>query len=212
MKASRPLPSRSQRGVVLLFALIALVIMLIGAVAISRSMNSAQFTIGNIGFKRDLTNQGERVLAKVFDVVRSGGALAGTATNADLQAENYSSKLLDTDTHGIPLALLNDTTFTTNVGTAGKDITVDGQGVTLRYVLERMASATGPCSSTTCVFINHDVTAGSSSEWINSQESSGAVANSNPSAVPQQPVYRLTVRARGPRNTLAFYQTTFTAP
>ena len=56
----RVIPARQrQRGVVLLFSLIALVIMLIVAVALVRSFNNSLFTAGNIGFKRDMQNQSE---------------------------------------------------------------------------------------------------------------------------------------------------------
>ena len=71
----RPRSAR-QRGIVLVFAMIALVIMLIGAVAMTRSMNSSQSMLGNIGFKRDLANQGELAVQLAMSAVRAGGLLA----------------------------------------------------------------------------------------------------------------------------------------
>ncbi len=41
-----------QRGVVLIFTLIALLILTIGAVALMRSMNTALFGAGNLAFRR----------------------------------------------------------------------------------------------------------------------------------------------------------------
>lgn len=200
----------SQRGIVLIFALITLVILLIGAVAISRSINASQFAIGNIGFKRDLTNQGERALQIALDAVRAGGALATVSTrNTDLQAANYKASLLASNAQGIPNALLSDTDFAA-VGVSTNDITVSDMGVTIRYVIDRVASASGACSTSTCTLANQNVFGGSSSEWINSQTNSGSVNNANPSAVPQQPIYRITLRVTGPRNTMSFFQSTFT--
>ena len=65
----------SERGVVLLFSLIALVVLLIAAVALMRSFNTSLFTSGNIAFKRDLQNQGERAVDKVLTAFRSGGEI-----------------------------------------------------------------------------------------------------------------------------------------
>lgn len=202
-------PKHNQHGIALIFALITLVILLIGAVAISRSINSSQFTIGNIGFKRDLTNQGERALQIAMDAVRTGPLAVVTTRNTNLTNANYSATLLATNAQGIPNALLSDTTFAT-VGVASNDITVADMGVTVRYVIDRMATAPGGCSSSTCTMANQTVFGGGSSEWINSQTNSGAANNANPSAVPEQPIYRITLRVKGPRNTLSFFQSTFT--
>lgn len=210
MNAAPPTPFRhQQRGVVLVFAMIALVIMLIGAVAITRSMNSSQFNIGNIGFKRDLANQSERAVQMAMNAVRTGGLLADPSLRiANLKTANYSAVKLADNPQGIPTILLaDDTTFAT-VGTAA-DIDT-GLNVKVRYVVDRLATTAGACSAATCVFANQTVFGGSSSEWINSQTNSGAANNANPSAVPQQPVYRLTVKVTGPRNTLSFFQSTFT--
>ncbi|MGQ3053639.1 MAG: pilus assembly PilX family protein [Roseateles sp.] len=210
----QPAP-RQQRGIVLIFALITLVILLIGAVAISRSISSSQFTVGNIGFKRDLTHQGERALQIALDAVRAGGALANVATrNTSLASANYSATLLATNAQGIPNALLSDTVFAT-VGVATNDITVNeasgAERVKIRYVIDRMAApGTVACTSNTCTMANQTVFGGSSSEWINSQTNSGAANNANPSAVPEQPIYRITLRVTGPRKTLSFFQSTFT--
>lgn len=202
--------SRQQRGIVLIFALITLVIMLIGAVAISRSINASQFTIGNIGFKRDLTNQGERAVQIALDSVRGTGALADVTTrNDDLKAANYKATLLPTNAQGIPTALLSDTEFDA-IGVATNDISVGDMGVKIRYVIDRMATTTGICSTATCTMANQIVFGGGSSEWINSQTNSGAANNANPSAIPQQPIYRITLKVSGPRNTLSFFQSTFT--
>lgn len=202
---------RQQRGVVLVFAMIALVIMLIGAVAITRSISASQFNVGNIGFKRDLTNQSERAVQAAMDSVRASGLLADPATRLnDLKSANYSAVRLPDNAQGIPTVLLKSDTEFATVGTHA-DIVVSDLNVSMRYVIDRLATSTGACSATTCVVANQTVFGGSSSEWINSQTNSGAANNANPSAVPQQPVYRLTVRLTGPRNTLSFFQSTFTS-
>jgi type IV pilus assembly protein PilX len=52
-----------QRGVVLIFTLIILLILTIGAVALMRSMNTSLFSAGNLAFRRDLVNQGEQAVS-----------------------------------------------------------------------------------------------------------------------------------------------------
>lgn len=183
---------------VLIFALITLVILLIGAVAISRSITSSQLTLGNIGFKRDLTNQGERALQIALNVVRKTGDLASaTARNSNLKSANYSAALLPTNPQGIPMALLSDTEFA-KVGTDGKDIKVDDMGVTIRYVIDRLATKDGACSSSTCTMAAQKVFGTASSELVKA-------------APPEQPIFRITLRVTGPRKTLSFFQSTFTA-
>ena len=188
---------RPQRGIVLVFALITLVILMIGAVAISRSLSSSQFTLGNIGFKRDLTNQGERALQMAMDAVRAGGALSTeTARNANLNTANYSATILATNAQGIPAALLNNDSFA-SVGVATNDIRVNGMGITIRYVIDRMATTAGPCTPSTCTMANQQVFGGASNEAP------------KPSP-PVQPIFRMTLKVSGPRNTVSYFQSTFT--
>ncbi len=211
-RTSRLPVRRAQRGIVLVFALITLVIMLIGAVAISRSMNSSQLGIGNIGFKRDLSNQSERAIQAAMSAVRAGGALADLhARNSNLPAANYSAVLLPSNPQGIPLALLGSDTVFSTVGNAANDVVLSDLGIKIRYVVDRLSTNTGNCSPSTCTMLNDMVYGGPATELISAQNNSAAPNNPNPSAVTPQAVFRVTVRVTGPRNTLSFYQSNFTA-
>lgn len=186
---------RRQRGVVLIYALITLVILLIGAVAISRSISGSQFSIGNIGFKRDMTNQGERALLAAMNAVSNAGALNSPESRQTNQpAANYSASMLATDAHGIPMALLSDGAFNA-VGQANNDIS--DSGLTIRYVVDRLGAA-GPCSDSTCALTGALPVRG------------GAALPGDNLPPPQQEIFRVTVRVTGPRNTLSFFQSTFT--
>jgi Tfp pilus assembly protein PilX len=66
MKIPKSLRPARQRGVVLLFCLIVLVILLAGGVAVVRSMNTSLTSAGNLAFRRDLVNQGERAVSAVL--------------------------------------------------------------------------------------------------------------------------------------------------
>jgi Tfp pilus assembly protein PilX len=195
----RPFQEKSrQRGVVLIFSLIVLLILTIGAVALMRSMNSSLFSAGNMAFRRDLTNQAEQAVSTVLTEFKPGGALVGQ-TAANVQTLNYSATALVTNPQGVPTALLNDTTFGT-VGQASNDIVGATPDVTIRYVIDRLCNAAGPSSSVNCV-------------QSTAKPNSGSGGNGAPPVPPPSAtVYRLSVRVSDKRNTQVFMQTTFTMP
>jgi hypothetical protein len=190
----------------MLYALIALLIMLIGAMAMVRSMNTAMFNAGNLGFKRDLANQAERAMAVALDLMQTGALATEAARQASDSTRNYSANLLAVNAQGVPLALIDGTQFS-NAGQASNDIVVSGQALTIRYVIDRLCSTTGAADPSRCVMAENAVPSGSSSSELLRAEDSSAGGSG---AVPQQAVYRISVRVDGPRNTQAFFQSTFT--
>ncbi|WP_440534621.1 pilus assembly PilX family protein [Variovorax sp. YR566] len=196
MKISMPLRATRQRGVILLFCLIVLVILMAGSVAVVRSMHTSLATAGNLAFRRDLVNQGERAVSLVLAKFVGSGTLAD-ATD-DLPGENFKATKLDTNTQGVPNALLNDKTFAT-VGKASNDITDTAAQVSIRYVIDRLCSNTGPATSTGCV-------------QSSAAPAGGTVTPTPPPAAPTATIYRLSLRVSGPRDTQVFMQSTFTKP
>jgi Tfp pilus assembly protein PilX len=187
-----------QRGVVLIFSLIVLLILAIGAVAVLRSVGSSLLSAGNLAFHRDLVNQAEQAVTNVMTEFKTNGPPLGGATTADLQAANYVSTALPTNAQGVPLALLDNTAFAA-VATAANDIPGATPDITIRYIIDRLCTATGTASSPNCVQSTGLPT--------------GGTANRNTAvAPPSATVYRISVRIDGPRNTQAFLQTTFTKP
>lgn len=209
----------SQRGVVLLFSLIALVVLLIAAVALVRSFNTSLFTAGNIAFKRDLQNQGERAVDKVLTAFRSGALASPTARAADSPTNHYSATMLASNAQGIPTALQDATQYATVADTstditAATDTSLVGQAVSIQYVIDRLCSATGNETSlgaSACVLANNPIPAGTSSSNLLSADRAPLCATCS-SAAPQGVVYRVTVKVNGPRGTTSFFQSTFTIP
>lgn len=211
----RSIRARRQRGVVLLFALIALVVLLIAAVALMRSFNSSLFMSGNIAFKRDLQNQGERAVAAALKEFHTGGTLDSTAERANnVIGQNYSASILATNAQGIPLALaMSDSAFSA-VGDPNRDITPAGQAVTIRYVIDRLCSTAGDettLGASNCILSNNSLPPGGSASNLLGADKA-PLCSTCASAAPQGVVYRLSVRVKGPRDTLAFFQSTFTTP
>jgi len=204
----RPAHGHGQRGAVLIISLIVLVVMLISAAALMRSFDISLTTAGNLAFKRDLAQQSEQAAETILARFRAGGALIGTAAReANDPTLNYSATVLPSNLQGIPNALLADDDTFAGIWT-GPDIDA-GQGITLRYVVDRMCATAGAGSETpdNCSVADASLQpGGSSSDWQRAERASVGGARG---AVAQPVVYRLTIRADGPRNTQSFFQTTF---
>lgn len=184
----------------MVIALITLAIMMIGAVAALRSMNATLMGAGNIGMKRDMSNQAEVALRRAMTGLNSGVDLTVNATSI-----NYSATLLATTPEGIPTVLLG--TAPTTVGGVGVatnvvDLTsapAVGTGtppqVTMYYVVDRMCRTTGSVDRLNCLTPT-SVSTGT--------DSGGGVPAFT------KPVYRVSVRVDGPRGSQSFYQATLT--
>jgi type IV pilus assembly protein PilX len=188
-----------QRGVVLIFSLLVLLILAIGAVALLRSVDNSLTSSGNLAFHRDLVNQAEVAVATVMTNFKTNAAPLNGVTTASLPAANYSASTLPSNPQGVPTALLDDAAFAT-VGVPGNDLVGATPDVQIRYVIDRLCDAIGGASSPHCV-----------------QSTALPPSLSSPNAnsallPPSATVYRVSVRISGARQTQAFLQTTFTKP
>jgi type IV pilus assembly protein PilX len=196
MRLRQPARLTVQRGVTLVIALIALVVLTGGAIALTRSTNVSLRMAGNLAFKRDLVNQGERAVAAALADLTTGGALASEPTRqANAATRNYSATLLPSSAQGIPNVLLNDTAF--GAAFTRADIT-DANGLTMRYVIDRQCSAGGSYDVGTCQAVTTKPP-GQAGDNIDSDKPTGSVT---------RPVYRISVRITGPRGVQTYTQTT----
>ena len=202
-----------QRGVVLLFCLVILVVLLAGGVAVMRSMDTSLAGAGNLAFKRDLLNQGELAVSKVMTAFTAGGALDNASkTAASLPSANYSAIELTTNARGIPEVLMKKGSgpsgpdvYGNTFAPTGADIEGGTPDVKVRYVIDRLCNTSGSFATlgkTRCVYTpsNTQVTGGSSQR----------AQDDLPAPVPA--IYRLSIRVDGPRDTQVFMQTSFTNP
>jgi hypothetical protein len=201
---------RAQRGVILLFILVGLAVMLIGATALVRSLDISLVNAGNLAFRRDLMNQGERALDSVKASFTGGGTLATEAGRSDHNTTvNYRATTLATNGAGIPLALLDDSAFGA-VGSSANDIELSDQKIRVRYIIDRLCATTGAESvigNTQCMAADRNVPTGGSGTLLSRAEDSwGAMAG----GVKPQVLFRVSVRVDGPRGTQAFLQASMT--
>jgi Tfp pilus assembly protein PilX len=211
MKPATAIAPARERGVVLLFCLVILVILLVGSVAVLRSMNTSLFGAGNLAFRRDLVNQGEQAVTKVMALFGTGGALASASASVDsMPSANYSAVQLVANDRGIPLVLLASGSSPSGADIAGAtfsptsaDLAGATPDVVIRYVVDRLCNASGAASVANCVYLPSasDVAGGSSQ----------LPANKRPTP-PVLPAYRISVRVTGPRDTQVFLQSSFTKP
>lgn len=178
-----------QRGVVLLISLIILAVLLAAGAALVRSFDTSLFQAGNLAFKRDLANQAERVTPVVLASFQAGTLSTPAARGAN--AAGYSATMLPSNAQGIPNDLLSAAPTV-----APAVINVADQGVTIRYLVDRMCLVTG------------DETAlGDRCVGVDYSERGGSVAGGSVSPL-RQVNYRVSIRVDGPRNTQAFFQST----
>jgi len=186
---------RSESGVVMVLTLICLAMMLISAVALTRSSTNSLLQAGNFAFKRDLLNQAERGLAQAIYELDHGNELV-----SDLNREtnhpgvNYSATQLESNAQGIPNVLINESAFTSS-GMTQQDFTDNSAGITIRTVIDRQCSASGAFSTATCVpFLDVFNAANAGSMSIKRPKGESRVT------------YRISVRVKGLHNTEAFQQ------
>lgn len=87
--------ARAQRGVSLLFALLALVALSLGTLALVRSVDTGSLLLGNIGFKQDATSAADQAARQAIDWLTTNSAVL----NTDISTNGYyaSTKELAAD-------------------------------------------------------------------------------------------------------------------
>ena len=208
----------AQRGVSLLFALLALAAMLLAAVALVRSVDSGGLVLGNLAFKQEATSAGDNAAERARTWLLSGANL-----NADNSAMGYYATSLDAlDVTGrltssaSPMAVVNwgdanscacrttiPATCSACTLTPSDAISLNGGRVTARYLIARMcpsvgaADAANACARPAGVGLANNAARGELEP--ESRDASTPVA--------MTPFYRITVRSVGARNTVSFTET-----
>jgi len=194
-----------QRGVVLFFALIALLAMSLAAVALIRSVDTSTMIAGNLAFKQAATTSGD------------AGVDAAMNWLATIQTANNAINVLNNATHPFNITNLAanpgyhsnaDPALNLTADATWDDVNnvlvgTDGSGNTIRYIIQRMCrNANQPIQTADCLF-------------------SGALQDNNGQNIPlpqevcqgagcpvagQTPQIRITTRTTGPKNTVSYVQ------
>ncbi len=189
---------KRQQGVILPITLIALLVLMIASVALIRSTETNLLIAGNLGFKRDLINQAERTAPTIKTLFETGALQDQALRLDDALDQNYLASMQASNQSGIPNTLLDVAGFDSQYS-SNNIVDTDAQ-VTIRYLIDRMCLSTGAVTVTKCVTSASGSDTGG--DAMNLSGSGKATGN-------DLPVYRLSIRITGPRNTEAFLQSTF---
>lgn len=193
-----------ERGIVLFIALIVMVAMSLAAIALIRSVDTANTVIGNLAFRQasilPANYAVEQAAAALFSDVNTTGAPAITDPTADLPAQNYYASWQGTDdARGIPTPLQTLNNWASSG--LGQKLIVDAnatdptaKATEIRYVIERMCIEAGPAQPKRC-------------DMLPPKQNPGTTVHddSAPTLNPI-PFYRVTIRVDGPKNTASFLQ------
>lgn len=188
---------RSQQGVILFVALIVLVAMSLTGIALMRSVDTNVLVAGNLAFRQGATAAADWGVESARTYLKTTLSVNKSAMDNDNPAASYYSSWQAS------LDLIGRTTTPFDWSTLGLLVGTDSAGNEVRYVLHRMCEASGPSTGalSNCV----KSSAGASSGVAGSTKgtvSYGVLALATPPSV----YYRVTVRVRGPRNTVSFVQ------
>lgn len=187
----RQLLKRRQEGVVLFFALIALVVMSLAAVALIRSVDTNSLIAGNLSFKQSSMLSADR---GVENAITWLGTQNVNSLNTDLPDHGYYATS-DVAPHLDAKALVDASGFA--------DMT-DTQGNTISYVIQRMCTQQGVNTNTYDKRLsNCMLSPGPDTECHNAPEDCPKI----PPSPTKQIVYRVTAKVLGPKNTTSYIQT-----
>lgn len=209
-----------QRGVVLFFALMALLAMSLAAVALIRSVDTSTMISGNLAFKQSATTSGDAGTEAALTWLE----ITAAANNALSVSKSLDHPLNNTggiggfQNVGYYSNLNPNINLTDGTGIQWDDgdsflVGIDGSGNTIRYVIQRMCRTVDALPSTleqpALVPPTTDCLFGDKAEDKNSQaivlpqevcSGSGCAKDELP------PQYRITTRVQGPRNSISYVQ------
>ncbi len=193
----------SQRGLVLFVALIALVVMSLASVALIRSVDTSSQITGNLAFKQSTATTSSYGLEAMADTI--GGQLKSYAFTND-PSNGYYAVCTTFDSGATGQCNGENLTLSTTWSDANSKLATgagiangkDPYGNTIRYVVERMCNQNGDVSKERCMMA-------ASPDPDSTKRGCGFCLTLPPVAEPL-PIYRVTVRIVGPRNTVSYVQ------
>lgn len=192
-----------QRGVVLFIALIALVVMSLAAVALIRSVDTNNMIAGNLALKHSALVSSDRGVETAVTWI-STKALNVTDLDVDNAAEGYYATYLTPNLED-PVVLKADATWDVNktanatgVGIiAGTEVSSSNN---IRYIVQRMCREAAPPTAEKCLLGDAEI--GTGSRGVKDATEAGAKIDAL-----QSPMYRITTRVAGAKNTFSYAQT-----
>ncbi len=193
---ARHIHIEKQRGLVLFVALIALVAMSLAAAALVRSVDSGVLVAGNLAFKQSAIMSAESGIAQAYRYINENSSTLSTGTGAN----GYYATFND----GIDLKS-NSTWSTARDVPASLD---DKTGNDAKYIIQRMCTVEAMSDDEMpekCMVGAGNARAKSKGALCEGG-GSGCGGYGGPGGGKNTPVYRVTVRVTGPKNTVSYLQ------
>ncbi len=204
-----------ERGIVLIMALIVLVALTLGALALTRSTYTSNVIAGNLAFQQGATHSADAGIEAAVAWLENNNGKTTTTENdtcnngtsafaCDHVLQGYRAFREDPKDTENWAAFWDDTIAANGLArtiTTGNAGNVDNAGNTVSYVIQRMCSSSGDAQSTT----NDCTVAPTASSSTCSGGSSCDAERVNLDSV-SQVYYRITVKVVGPRNTQSYVQ------
>lgn len=188
-----------QNGFALLVAMIALVVITIAGVALTRSVDTGVLVAGNLAFRQSAVHAGDAgIEAARTWLIANKALIRGTANSPDDGYYGYTHTSFDFT--GNNPALTNKANWEGTTGVYPKCLPVDANGNTVCYIIQKACDPSHP--DTRCA-TNLSTGEGNS---FGSLVQMTTYAQPSASEVTDN-YFRVTARISGPRNTTAFVQT-----
>jgi len=185
IRAARDL--RGQRGVIVVVALVAILVMALSAAALLRSVDTSVAVAGNLGFMQAAQSAAddavERAVAALFEQ-----RLVVDPSSDDSANGYFASRQPAENTRGVPRALQALASYPSDA-----PVLDAGNGNTVRYVIERMCLAAGGATADNCLLAP-------------TREPPLAMPGEPLVEPPLVPVFRQTIRVDGPNSATQFVQ------
>lgn len=214
----------SERGVSLLFALLALVALSLATLALVRSVDTSALLLGNIGFKQDATAAADQAARQAINWLTVNSA----TLNTDISANGYYASTQELASDGVTVKPPVDATGQQLATTANRQLidwdgnncksTLDGSyngcaiqtasagtinGNAARYVIFRLCSKAGDFTTDKTINCAQRATTSDSCGAKGAQD----YANQSLDCSAITAYYRILVRVQGARNTTSFTET-----
>lgn len=201
---------KNQSGVVLFIAMVALVVMSLAAVALIRSVDTNSLIAGNLSYKQTAAISSSYGLENMADTLGiqllAYGEIDDAANGyyATCKKTFVPSVTADDRCDGENLTVDDSwvpgtTSRLADGGATGITGGVDAYGNTIQYIVERMCSQTGVPTKAACLLATSNKDNGSRN--VCSADKCITVET-----LADLPVYRVTVRVAGPKNTVSYIQ------
>lgn len=196
--------NNQQKGMVLFLALIALVVMSLAAASLVRNVDTNTTIAGNLAFKQSAVAAADAGVEAAFGWLQTTANANLTVLNNNRPANGYFAVI--PDLHQAPpyteINLEDPAELRTNATWAnGVTIAGLGDGNTITYIIQRMClqQLDPEDTANSCLF--GDVPTGGEDLTGGDQYKRGQNFN-----VVASPMYRVTVRVQGPKNTESYVQ------